>query len=56
MPCKKKEEVRKDYADTSKQMIARCLSETGRPYGSVGGFCFHHFCPYKCPVDDKPPL
>ncbi len=55
MPCKKKEEVRTDYEDTSKQMIARCLSETGRPYGSVGGFCFHHFCPYKCPVDDKPP-
>lgn len=46
--CKRKEEVKPDYADTSKQMIAGCLSETGRPYGDVGGYCFHHFCPYKC--------
>lgn len=48
MACKRNEEVRPDYSDTSKKMIAGCLSETGKPYGDVGGYCFHHFCPYKC--------
>ena len=48
MRCKQQEEKRSDYADVSKQMIARCLVETDRPYGSPGGYCFHHFCPFKC--------
>ena len=48
MPCKQQEEKRPDYADVSKEMIAHCLKETNRPYGSPGGYCFHHFCPFKC--------
>ena len=48
MSCKRQEEKRPDYADVSKKMIASCLTETRRPYGNPGGYCFHHFCPFKC--------
>ena len=48
MDCKKIEEQKSDYEDVSKAMIADCIKETDRPYGDPGGFCFHHFCPYKC--------
>ena len=48
MQCKREEEKRPDYADVSKEMIANCLQETDRPYGNPGGYCFHHFCPFKC--------
>ena len=48
MDCKRKEEKQPDYEDASKGMIAECLKETGRPYGNPEGYCFHHFCPYKC--------
>ena len=48
MQCKQEEEKNPDYADTSKQMISQCLEETSRPYGNPGGYCFHHFCPFKC--------
>ena len=48
MDCKAKEEKKPDYEDVSKSMIARCIEETDRPYGDPGGYCFHHFCPYKC--------
>ena len=48
MNCKQAEEQRSDYADVSKGMIGQCIEDTGRPYGDPGGYCFHHFCPYKC--------
>ncbi len=46
--CKRVEEKRPDYADRSKQMIAGCIAETGRPFGEPAGYCFHHFCPFTC--------
>lgn len=46
--CKREEERRPDYADLSRQMIARCIADTGKPYGDPAGFCFHHFCPFTC--------
>jgi hypothetical protein len=46
--CKQSEELRPDYADRSKQMIAECITATGRPYGEPAGYCFHHFCPFTC--------
>ena len=48
MDCKMEEERRPDYADVSKGMIGQCIEDTGRPYGDPGGYCFHHFCPFKC--------
>ena len=48
LACKRKEERRLEYADMSKAMIAECIETTGKPYGDPGGYCFHHFCPYKC--------
>jgi hypothetical protein len=50
MDCKRAEEKRLDYPDQSRQMIADCLSATGKPYGDPAGYCFHHFCPFKCKV------
>ncbi len=46
--CKQKEETRADYSAVSKQMMARCIEEKGKPFGDAGGYCFHHFCPYTC--------
>jgi hypothetical protein len=48
MACKNEEEKRPDYDDTSKQMIAKCMQETHKPYGDPASYCFHHFCPFKC--------
>jgi hypothetical protein len=48
MECKKEEEKREDYEDTSRQMISGCIEETNKPYGDPASFCFHHFCPFKC--------
>ncbi|MGD2269361.1 MAG: hypothetical protein PVI06_03100 [Desulfobacterales bacterium] len=48
MNCKREEEKRPDYEDVSKGMIVQCIKETGKPYGDPGGYCFYHFCPYKC--------
>ena len=48
MVCKNEEEKRPDYDDASKQMIARCMQDTNKPYGDPAGYCFHHFCPFKC--------
>ena len=48
MACKQLEEKRPDYEDAAKKMMADCIESTGRPYGDVGGYCFHHFCPFKC--------
>ncbi len=46
--CKQAEETRPDYPDQSKRMIASCITTTGKPYGDPAGYCFHHFCPFKC--------
>lgn len=48
MNCKKAEEKLPDYPDVAKQMVASCIDLTGKPYGDPAGYCFHHFCPYKC--------
>ncbi len=48
LDCKREEERRTDYEDRSRQMIAGCIGETGKPYGDPAGFCFHHFCPFRC--------
>lgn len=46
--CKVEEEKRPDYENMSRQMILECVRTTGKPYGDPEGYCFHHFCPYKC--------
>jgi hypothetical protein len=46
--CRRQEEKRPDFADQSKQMIAECIAQTGKPYGDTASYCFHHFCPYTC--------
>ncbi|MGD8961764.1 MAG: hypothetical protein PVF29_08845 [Desulfobacterales bacterium] len=46
--CKKQEEQKPDYEDASKQMMAECMKQTGRPYGDTASYCFHHFIPFKC--------
>ena len=48
MGCKRDEEKLPDYEDASRAMISQCLGQTGKPYGDPEGYCFHHFCPYKC--------
>jgi hypothetical protein len=48
MPCKKEEEARPDYEAVSKRMIGACLAETELLYSDPGGYCFHHFYPFKC--------
>jgi len=48
MNCKREEEKNADYSDQSKAMMSQCLKDTGKPYGDPEGYCFHHFCPYKC--------
>ena len=48
MDCKQEEEKSEDYENASKQMIASCIESTGKPYGDPEGYCFHHFCPFKC--------
>lgn len=46
--CKREEEKRPDHAEASRQMVARCIGATGRPWGDPAGFCFHHFVPFRC--------
>lgn len=48
MSCKQSEEKMPDYTDVSKGMISDCIRTTVKPYGDPEGYCFHHFCPYKC--------
>ncbi len=48
MDCKRREEKDPDYENESKLMIASCIEAAGKPYGDPEGFCFHHFCPYRC--------
>ncbi len=46
--CKQAEEQRPDYPEASKEMIGQCMIDTEAMYGDPGGYCYHHFYPYKC--------
>ena len=48
MTCKKEEEAREDYAETSRHMIGTCMAETEVLYSDPNGYCYHHFYPFKC--------
>ena len=48
MACKREEEKRPDYEDTTKQMIGQCMIDTEMEWGDPQGFCYHHFYPFKC--------
>ena len=48
LDCKNEEEKNPDYKDASRQMMAECMEQTGRPYGDTASYCFHHFVPFKC--------
>jgi len=48
MPCKKEEEKRPDYEEVSKNAIGQCMIQTEIQYSDPGGYCYHHFYPYKC--------
>jgi hypothetical protein len=46
--CKQEEEQRPDYQEQSKEIIGQLMAETEIKYGDPGGYCYHHFYPYKC--------
>ena len=46
--CKKEEEQRPDYEETSETMIKQCLIDVELMQSDPGGCCFHHFYPYSC--------
>jgi hypothetical protein len=48
MACKQKEERRPDYAQTAKQAMGDLMAQTELLYGDPGGYCYHHFYPFKC--------
>lgn len=48
LACKKKEEKRKDYKETSETMIKQCMVDVELMQSDPGGYCFHHFYPYTC--------
>jgi hypothetical protein len=48
MSCKKLEEKRADYEETSKNAIGQCLMDVEVAYGDPGGYCYHHFYPFTC--------
>lgn len=48
LDCKKQEEQRPDYEEVSRQMIGSCLIDTEMNYSDPGGYCYHHFYPFKC--------
>jgi len=48
MTCKKKEEKRPDYEETSKNMIGQCMTDTELSQSDPQGYCYSHFYPYKC--------
>ena len=48
MPCKKEEESRPDYEAASKDLIGTLMADTEMQYSDPGGYCFHHFYPFKC--------
>ncbi|MFO7932346.1 MAG: hypothetical protein ACQETG_02460 [Thermodesulfobacteriota bacterium] len=48
MECKKQEENRPDYEETSRNMIGQCMADTEAAWSDPGGYCFYHFYPFKC--------
>ena len=48
MACKKKEEQRPDYKETSEKMVKQCMVDVELMQSDPGGYCFHHFYPYTC--------
>ena len=48
MSCKKEEEARPDYEETSRNMVGTCMADTEQHWGDPGGYCFYHFYPYTC--------
>ncbi|MGB5985895.1 MAG: hypothetical protein WBG37_11365 [Desulfobacterales bacterium] len=48
MACKKKEERRPDYAEIAKGVMGDLMAQTELLYGDPGGYCYHHFYPFKC--------
>lgn len=48
MACKKEEESRADYPETSQKMIGNCMAETEVLYSDPGGYCYYHFYPFTC--------
>lgn len=48
MDCKAKEERRMDYEETAKGLMGQLMAESEVLYGDPGGYCYHHFYPFKC--------
>jgi len=48
MVCKKAEEQRPDYEETSKNMIGQCQAESELKQSDPLGYCYSHFYPYRC--------
>ena len=48
MACKREEEKRPDYEDTSKKVIGQCMIDTEMEWGDPEGYCYYHFYPFKC--------
>ena len=48
MACKRAEEQRPDYQETSETMVRQCMLQTEKLQSDPGGYCFHHFYPYTC--------
>lgn len=48
MECKGDEEKRDDYEKVSREMIGQCMADTEMKWGDPGGYCYHHFYPFKC--------
>jgi len=46
--CKKKEEKRPDYEETSKEHDWAMLNRYGTKSERSAGLCYSHFYPYKC--------
>jgi hypothetical protein len=46
--CKRKEEQRSDYKETSETMVKQCMVDVELMQSDPGGYCFHHFYPYTC--------
>lgn len=48
MACKRSEEKRDDYEKVSRQMLGQCMADTEMMWSDPGGYCYHHFYPFKC--------
>ena len=48
MECKRKEEQRPDYKETSENMVKQCMVDVELRQSDPGAYCFHHFYPYTC--------